>query len=339
MLLKKMKYAAIVSLIISFIFLNSCQQNSELSVFITEEQQRTITQVNGFIVKLKQDIPIEAMKYTLEDYKIILNSSNSRIVRGDDFYNISLEDMSSIINSIEEEKEYPNFSKIKDEQELFSILKNDFPEITEDKIINSFDKIKEIYAQQERYDFFQKIKNFEAQSIIKGGDYPGGTYSDEFWLLFWNPWQIGPTEKAAKDAIKYTVEEYGENGWGNQSDAMRHSLWNVLIACYVGGSKSERINWAKKYTDAHETGALKWLQANNQTIHEWDNPMDYHNNAEGRNYFNVSAKEKQVWWWKEVTPPGVDSAKKAMRDKSRSALKFGQINQLSGLRGHLVYYR
>jgi len=116
-----------------------------------------------------------------------------------------------------------------------------------------------------------------------------------------------------------------------------------LIAKHTGGkhkSVSDAIGWAKKFTDAHEKGG-------GTPSDPRDNPMDYHNNAEGREYFKTVGYRKKVknfwffgWHYKYVVKaPATSTIKSAVKTKTLQGTRFSDNGQLSGLKGKIVWIK
>ncbi len=88
------------------------------------------------------------------------------------------------------------------------------------------------------------------------------------------------TFKATKQCLKLCDDAFGKSHHlHNRANAVRHALWNFLIAKKVAGSKDNidsALAWAEKITDWHEEFSVN--------LHT-ENAMDLHNNKVGRNLF------------------------------------------------------
>lgn len=104
----------------------------------------------------------------------------------------------------------------------------------------------------------------------------GDLNGEEIKLAASNPVNAVKAYNDANRATDLTIENYGKNGWQDNSDAFRHCLWSALMKRSIGTSASEQ--WGS----AHE--------ADSSGI---DKQMDLFNNGVGRSV-NVSGSETSV---------------------------------------------
>ena len=87
-------------------------------------------------------------------------------------------------------------------------------------------------------------------------------------FVFWNPISAMKIEENSNEATQKTIENYGYNGWRDESDAFRHACWNAINAQTVGEDD------ARTFGDAHEY-STPIDQIDSDLI------MDIHNNDVG----------------------------------------------------------
>lgn len=225
-------------------------------------------------------------------------------------------------------------------------IRADFPGVSDEELGANAAEIVKLYEAVKTYHLFQEIKEEAAISGLaksQSGGYMGTPLnSEEFWLLFWNSKMKDGTEKASNEARTLAQQEFpGEQLWLDRGDGFRHSIWNTLIAKYTGEHHwtiEDANSWAKNFTDAHENGG-------EQPSDSRDNPMDFHNNAEGRSYFSSVAwrvKVKDYWLFKwhykwYVKAPETATIKSATKSKTLQGTSFSTTSQLPSLVGKIVW--
>lgn len=151
---------------------------------------------------------------------------------------------------------------------------------------------------------FSALSNYDDYNDIKElygnlGDVWGNLTDSEKELCIKNPASAALAYYNVKEANKLTIQEYGHNRIGDESDAFRHTVWNALMQKYIGGS------FPSKYATAHEDYPEEDLQKKSKNSRgEYDGyklqdhtDMDLHNNAVGRSlvkwteYFTISHEE------------------------------------------------
>lgn len=99
-------------------------------------------------------------------------------------------------------------------------------------------------------------------------------------FAFGQPRAMFYTFKATRQCVKLCDQAYGKtHNLHNRANAVRHALWNLLIAKRVAAKKqnaSSAMQWAQKITDWHEEFSVNI---------ELAKAMDLHNNKIGRNLY------------------------------------------------------
>ncbi|MEX0997281.1 MAG: hypothetical protein WDZ45_09560 [Flavobacteriaceae bacterium] len=107
----------------------------------------------------------------------------------------------------------------------------------------------------------------------------------------------------------------------NETNALRHALWNILIAKNVyqkNNSVEKSVEWAKKITDLHEK-----LAPNTKL----EMRMDLHNNEIGRNMF---AEE-------QLQNSDATEIISKLKEKMKSAVKVSSIQEIEKHKREFVY--
>lgn len=212
------------------------------------------------------------------------------------------------------------------------IIMADFPDLkTEQDVYDNLESIMGIYDRQGAYEVVDEVLNpspMRANAVSRDiysstTDSSGVTTyrffdkvqvnSSELRVLLCYPFQIPGYVCATYDA-KHLERSYyhcAQNGGDDQRDAMRHSLWNALIAqqC-IFMSRNARINFAERITNAHEAGTK------NGDSDRISSAMDLHNNRIGRDlYMNNS-----YGLWKFVHNPTMDTLARKAYQMSQTEL-------------------
>ncbi len=328
------KYLLIV--LVLFVVLTSCQNVNKTNVVKLGELSFT----------LRDGVSKEALVLKLSDYEDMLTQSrNGLISRGvsSDKVNLSLEELGAISEEID--KNYPNVDRFSEKD--IEKIKTDFIGISDEQISKHSEKIKDIYTSQFRYELYKALENKNSNGLGfisrgKGKYWNTPLSKEEFWLLFKNPHRIVQTVLATNQAKNVTKSVFGENTWRDKTDAFRHAIWNIFIAKKNFGSKKTRLAWAKEFTDAHEVGEFAYVSKDRaKDKRDWDDPMDYHNNKIGRDYFDKHSKEISRWWWfwPSVDSPSDETIVRDIRKMAGAAVGFYNKEELKSLGGSLVFYK
>lgn len=177
--------------------------------------------------------------------------------------------------------------KIKEEKErkFVAMIQNDFYQLSEEEIATHIELIDEYYKKNMNYEILLTAENKKTELALKAAksrtaskvNYDRddaqcvanttGTLANLLTII-----------NAAQDAERIADENFPNMDPGDtRRDAMRHIMWNVLLAKYyatLSSARSTRIDFAKRITDAHEDCS--------STNTEAAKAMDLHNNAIGR---------------------------------------------------------
>jgi len=236
----------------------------------------------------------------------------------------TLEEIAAIVE--ENLSKYPNVYEM--DSLDYSMVKANFPNLSDEQIEENLDLIDDYYTKNLQYDLITEIieqNEIKKSSTLKGGSYPGGLFSREFWYLIWKPTATVSVKDAKDDAEQWTIDYYGDSRGYDKSDAFRHIAWSTLIAKYHADKKKDigkGVKLAREITNIHEEE-----NRDKQGAPDWDCQMDYHNNWIGRNYFEsiASIKTKSRWYWftdkKSLDCPGNGTIKSTIKRKVDNAKK------------------
>ena len=328
-----MKKTILYALILSMLFVGC-----NTGITPNNKQEREIVTSQGLKVILKEGIPSKVMDYTIDDYKSLIISKTRAISNiNPELSNLSLDDLSHYINIVDKTNNYPDLSlNCENEKEkTMSIIKADFPELTDSEIQENIDTIINIYEQQQRYELFNLLESDTNQRGILDTVYSNYSLtSEEFWCLFWNPTKIIGTKDATEIATSYQNNKFPNmNGHNTYSDAFRHSLWNALICIHVGGTKSSRIEWAEKFTTLHETSSGSY-DANGLETN-----MDLHNNMIGRNWYDKNATQSNYWIFYSVSSPSDELAANAIYNLAKNSVYCTNVSSIKSNSTKLVHIK
>lgn len=153
--------------------------------------------------------------------------------------------------------------KIKFYKDL-EVFKKENPNLTIEQIVEHFDNIRG-FGYEEAKAVWMELTPAERRLVIA---------QPAFALI---------TDSVRKKAHDYTVNNYGYSGAGDESDAFRHAVWNLLMCKYTGKP------WAKLMADAHEDKTEEYF---NKVFPDGftgrqHTQMDLHNNEKGRDCWNI----------------------------------------------------
>lgn len=287
----------------------------------------------------------EVLTYSDTEYEALFSREVARIPRlrgldGTTYVPVSLDDLDQIY--LEATADLPNLDN--PSQSDLSVIAQDFEGATSAEIEANLDDVRAVYYAAVRHEVFQQgLLRLNRAQTCRTGTYAVPTYPDnclnpqEYGLLIQFGEMISGTRKATNEALAYS-SQYGKSADGHQGNSLQHSIWNYLIAFHtsapntsflLGGhrSTSSAVKWSKKFTDAHENGA----PAPSDSRHT---AMDFHNNREGRNYFESVCKFKDSKI--SCSPDG--GVYKAFKGRTDRAVKFSKTRDLDRLTGKLVYF-
>ncbi|SOD02434.1 hypothetical protein SAMN05216486_10362 [bacterium JGI 053] len=220
-------------------------------------------------------------------------------------------------------------------------ISRDFAGLERQEIIANLESIRDLYVAKMRSEVLSTAIE-DARLGLRGNRIavpgsPRWNYSpnsSELTLLATHPQLAIGTKSAANDAQQW-AGEYGVSNDGYQGNALQHSAWNVLIAKNTSGwftTVDDALDWAKKFTDAHEYGAPLPSEARHRS-------MDLHNNNEGRSVFRANATRtySKIWGW-QIKSSDVGIFKSLLWTRTDGAVKFTTDSQLKSLSGSLVFF-
>ncbi len=300
-------------------------------------------------------IPKEALQYTMSDYQEMFKRDVADIPalakRSGDISVMDLKKLHSIHKKVETLYKVPNFNKIETEEQLRDVEK--LLGMSRKEIAKNANKIRQERIAGRRYLLYKQIiaefkGGLKPQPLAKTA-YFFGLSDAEFWLLTYNPTFIDGTAQAKTDALAAESQYYGSNTARTRGDAYRHTIWNHMMADYNSHEvnyKSEAADWARKFANAHEEGgkASSGFYDYNYPApaSALETPMDYHNNARGREYFlSVSKNRGKLNWWgydsRWVETIAVPTAKEQVYGKAQGAYQFTSAAQLPSYATSLVF--
>ncbi len=272
----------------------SYQANEKIPVYVDEKLVFGNPKIHDFI-DIKKILAAEN-GFSLDDFDVPISSlvdptANKQINWGD------VVSMEKIVF-----KNVPDFERT---STAFSQILEKFPGLDAQFLVLNFKEVKKIYEQLLRlkmnsYFLDEKIIS-QKPSLAKKKEYVYIVWfdetltGDEFRALRNNPMRI-PGMMRATDFASAWANDYAQkrgmkdgNASDNRADGFRHAVWNALI-CRETGTQfddiSECINWAKRFTDAHEQ---------NSDADAFATVMDYHNNKIGREAYAPKLRVSCEW--------------------------------------------
>jgi hypothetical protein len=242
---------------------------------------------------------------------------------------------------------YPDLKTILGPTGSITPIMNDFPSVPQAKLEEKLFDILNTYTAAMRYEILAEIEERLntptglAKTLASGTPNP-----DELKVMLKYPHLILSTKDAKEATDNWVNTEFAghidPNGNSstptvqnhNQPNAMRHSLWNALIVHYCGWaffSKSSAIDYAERFTTAHETGAGP------NTSDPYDaigSKMDSHNNAAGRAYIQSVASIDVATSsppWLTIIPyvvtPNETTIKDYLANKAKNLAQYADAEQ------------
>lgn len=294
----KLQKCLFLAFILSLSFV-SCEKE-EVSIKTTPETPDASKKAESFKeleLEHTYSTPSEALDYEVADLQsMYFENGGLKSTNIDEEVYPTLEEIAAIVE--ENLSKYPNVYEM--DSLDYSMVKSNFPNLSDEQIKENLDLIDNYYTKNLQYDLITGIieqNEIKKSSRLKGGSYPGGLYSREFWYLIYRPKATASVKDAKDDAWDWTEDIYGKNNTYDKSDAYRHIAWSTLIAKYHADKKKDigkGMKLAREFTNIHEE--------ENRDVHgapDWDCQMDYHNNWIGRDYFEsiASIKRESRWWW------------------------------------------
>ncbi|WP_439647471.1 DUF6973 domain-containing protein [Brucepastera parasyntrophica] len=201
----------------------------------------------------------------------------------------------------------------------------DFPDLTEEEIMNEWETIQDIYLDQ--------LSALSMRNVLTGiYEDPaarGVKFEDD--AVFYNsnnvtiyeiaamlcyPFSALTLVKQRDKAYELTLKYMGAaKRTDDKSDAFRHAILCITMAKEGWGLKKHKLGWAAAFSTAHEAGSK---------YEGTPSEMDLHNNNVGLRYYDSAASKKytKILWFKietGVSEPSYDTAAKAMKPKAVNA--------------------
>jgi len=173
------------------------------------------------------------------------------------------------------------------------MIHHDFKGLSDEQIENNIEIIDEYYKKNMNYEILKTSeseltsKTPRVNKISKANYYP----SNEACIL----WKSGTlanaltVRNAGEDATNIANNHFPNmSTTDTRNDAMRHIMWNVLLAKYyftLSSARSTRTDFAKRVTDANEECGSNPIDTKE---------MDYHNNTIGRDVYWDNTGTKKI---------------------------------------------
>lgn len=174
------------------------------------------------------------------------------------------------------EEQYPNASEQEINEKLTEEVFGQYDALNSDIVLNGGTVIEPSYSY-----------------------YPRGLNRDEFWYIFWNlsPWQWGTVGDVKEVTETKTIEIYGVNGNGDNSDAFRHVYLSALLALEFGENFSNGLmSRHESYTGSDPVELLRVeMDEHNNPIGAsiggaFDNGGNLHDTDDGNDYEDLAEK-------------------------------------------------
>jgi hypothetical protein len=322
-------------------FIGSCKKEIDI---VDEIDSKLI--FNDLNVNLPKGHSEKELYLTKDDYMQIIKIKRSSLKSNEEEFEYSLYLMDSLCNKVLEN--YPIIDSIIE----FEKIRFDFPNLSDEQIINSIETIDSFYNCLIRYDLANEINkcNFDeflqnrSSSKHKSGYLGTDLNNDEFWFIFYHARFTTPIKTATNLALHYTNSYFPSSSqYQDIADAYRHAVWSAFI-CRESASKCEWVSEcqdiAKGFTDAHESGSTK-PEGMTDADYALDKNMDLHNNYVGRYYFGTIAYSYKRCWLcdRYVKSASVETVAGGVYAYVSSAVKVTTKAQMDSNSTSLVYLK
>jgi hypothetical protein len=212
----------------------------------------------------------------------------------------------------------------------YARISRDFGGLTLPEIDTNIEGIRRLYEAKLRH---ETLAQMERQLALPRGPAVGPSFvtSCEAWYIANFPARSWDTKRAADDAARFTVSYYGVDQDQVRGNAFKHAVWNALIPVYTGKyflSIEGAMDWAKRITDAHECGSSGLATA-----------MDYHNNAQGRNFIRNYLYVHVNWAGRSVRGPDETFIRSQIKWRADKAVYVTSAGAMGGYPNSLVFTR
>lgn len=307
--------------------------------------------INGLTVKLRKGIPAKALSFVAEDYVNMVRKDAPKLIQnvgGEEQITIDKEVVYEAIDTVT--ASYPKPEEMASENDevatkALEIVVEDFPdfgdkldgETDETKIVEAYQTVSQVYVAQQTYAVNRQIINNEEKTVNKLKNNILDTIDSKLEDLEYGfmekyfKWEALTTNEKVvglANILQYKAMENAKNrakllsdswnnqeGYNDQKDALRHTLWQYLTCEYVTANsklynfgnyeKNTGIYLAEALGTGRETyvpSRLANFMYHRETSKRYDflnesNIMDIHNNGFARDYFNntTSTTNWRVW--------------------------------------------
>lgn len=298
-----MKKSTLLAMLIAVCVIFSCQQEDDLLI----ENQKTENSLKK--VNHKKLIDYKGLKVNHRFSTDLNNKSQLRAPQNKNKYYSNPQRIIAVTELILDKFPYnldSNFS-----QSDMTMIRNDFPLLSDNEIVSQMDIIEEYYGinllneYKLKYDELYGGKEIFDLQFLRSGV----TDFQIDCILGFAGYKNNPVkEYKAKYAISkadgigeaFAIQEYGYlHKYDTKRDAFRHMMWNAMLAQYyfTVTRKSPRVKFAKAFTDAWELSHCK-----DKNLTSGMN-MDLHNNNIGRAVWNSEAKSGSFFGFIGLSKP------------------------------------
>lgn len=184
------------------------------------------------------------------------------------------------------------------EKRKMEMIHHDFEGLSDEQIENNIEVIDEYYKKNMNYEILKTYEEKKSELVSRApkANTTAKTnyYPNNHACILWKSRTLanGLTIKnAGEDATRIANSNFPSSmsSSDTRKDAMRHIMWNVLLAKYyftLSSKRSVRTGFAKRVTDAHEECGSNPVDSKQ---------MDYHNNAIGRDIYWDNTRVKRNW--------------------------------------------
>ena len=261
-------------------------------------------------------ISLDELLYKL---RIILGVKCARSV-GAYEYVLDYETLENAIASCKDDSVIPDFENLnQEEMDKIRIL---LPDLTDEDIVENMELIGKFYEDYFMSQCVDKVvENISVSSCARSvDDFYFNIDGNEVTLYelcaaLKHPFSGIKVFKMKSIAENLTAQTMGSASTnGDKVDAFRHGIWCFAMAKEGFGTKAQRLQFVKDFSDAHEKG-MKYVEKLAE--------MDLHNNTASMNYFNETTTCTYftlITWNIETgcTPVSYETACTAIKEKVES---------------------
>lgn len=309
----------------AFILFCGCSTNEEMSLKDKLEVENA-SKINGYYKGLPVAHSFNESIEVIEKYSnftefLKKKSENSRSNFSGRSQNIPLRQIVEAVDNLLHE--FPFITNDGTYVEKLTILKEDFPTLTDEEIMENIQTIEDYYyknldvrvieeltqnsagIRSQRSGNYGTFDCLNSKGVFK--DYGGsfGSYSMAVYAFY----------KASDQARSYSSGAYPNlNSQDTKRDAYRHVLWSALLCryYYTVSSKSPKLRFAEAVGNANEECGENESDGK---------AMDYHNNAIGRHLYDINTPyETFLGMITGLKTPSVDLLKSKTQEELNKAV-------------------